>query len=102
MRTRLDFLPSHYRDAGIKLTVPVVSETLSLNQWINYSMGIVNVGYYVTVCILVQSQRRKQDYTLFFYKNVIFRVQAQNFLNNPNFSLKKLLVFNLFPGSKLS
>ena len=38
----------------------------------------------------------------FFYKNVIFRVQAQNFLKNYNFSFKKLLVLNFFPGSKLS
>jgi len=41
------------------------------------------------------------EYTL-FYKNVIFRPQAQNFLINPDFSLKKLLVITLFPGSKLS
>jgi len=38
----------------------------------------------------------------FFYKKVIFWVQAQNFLKNPSFRLKKLLVLNLFPGSKLS
>ena len=38
----------------------------------------------------------------FFYKNVIFGPQAQNFLKNPYFSLKKLLVLTLFPGSKLS
>ena len=29
--------------------------------------------------------------TLFFYKNVIFRVQDQNFLKNPDFSLKNFL-----------
>ena len=38
----------------------------------------------------------------FFYKNVIFRAEAQNFLKNPDFSLKKLLVLTLFPGWKLS
>ena len=41
-------------------------------------------------------------YTLFFHKNGIFWVEAQDFLKNHNFSLKKLLILNLFPHSKTS
>jgi len=33
---------------------------------------------------------------------VIFQVQAQNFLKNPNFSLKKILVLEVIQGSKAS
>ena len=41
-------------------------------------------------------------YTLFSYKNVIFWVQAQNFLKNIHLSLTNLLLLNLFLGTKTS
>ena len=44
-----------------------------------------------------------KDYTHFFYKNVVFWVQPQNFLKIPKLSLKKILRLHalLSGGSKL-
>ena len=40
--------------------------------------------------------------TVFFYKNFIFWDEAQKFLRNPNFSLKKILVLDLLTGLRTS
>ena len=57
------------------------------------------IGYYnIRFLFLRLGPGKLVMYTLFFYKNVIFWAQAQNFLKNPDFSLKKILILTLFPG----